>query len=380
MFKNKLTISDLFCNSYSLLEEKSDIEYFSKSDNMKLNDPDVDENTKENIKHYRKQYFISLGLDINTDMDSYDELIKNSYIKRFIPSEKIVEKIIKVKSKILEKAKKDYYFTNYDMQSYSFGNKTAYNNIENELICINSVPNFYTNQLNQTLFFTLRSGEEGMLDCLILHELYHVISSSIHDKKFLCGFEKIDPKYGIESNPYNKLYRKYERLEENITDIFAILSLKIIRNKDIYILDEKGKTVYTSEVERYNTFPLTKRLLMSFVLKYRHHIVKSRILGDTNILFMKIGKENFEALNDAINKLDYLLGLKGFTHIVDISQIDFENTDDSDILKISNCVKRVEQIYINMNNYQNNINNNTHIRAKESKLDTLLDYTDIEIE
>lgn len=95
--------------------------------------------------------------------------------------------------------------------------------------------------------------------------------------------------------------------------------------------------------------------------------------SNPNYLFLKIGKENFENLNDAIDKLTLLLTLQGLTHI---SMCDLNNTDDTELVEIKNEVKRVEQIYKDMDNYKNN---SKDTNAKVNNLDLSQMFSDIEL-
>lgn len=380
MHKQKINISDLF-NDCNLLEEKSNIEYFSKTDNAKLQASTTDEFSIKYIKHSRKQYFSSLGIDLHLDLDSYEEIINNSNVRRLIPSERIVEDIIKLKSQKLMEAQKIYYSlkNNKNTEKYPVSSETIYSNIQNNKICItHTLPHDFS-RTDSTLFFTFRSDEGGMLDYIILHEFCHTIETSICDKKLSTGFDITALEHNIGSNPYDKTKKKYECLNENITDIFAMLSLISMRKKNFYMLDLQSQTASIEKIETHNTFPLTKRLLMPFISKYMNKIVKARILGDFDELFAQIGQENFEDLNDTINKLNYLLDFSGFSNVIDISKIDLENCSDADLLEIVNQVRRVEQIYINMNNYKNNLNE-LHTSTNEDTLKESLDYTDMEIE
>ena len=106
-------------------------------------------------------------------------------------------------------------------------------------------------------------------------------------------------------NPYNKQKRKYERINENITDIFTIEARKILQNKGIYMIEDKEHT--DNDAENCNTYEITKTMLKPLLNRYRRQVIKARITGDRQQLYDTIGEENFEELNDAINKVDYLL-------------------------------------------------------------------------
>lgn len=261
MLKHKLKISDIF-DSSNILEEKSNIEYFSKIDNELLDDPDVCEEEKEEIEYFRKKFFSSLGFDVNIDEDSYQELIKRDDVKKLIPSANIGKKINNIKCRWLEQAQKKYYLNKFDFKTYSFSFTEAYNLIKNNSICIATIE--YLKTYYNTLFFTLRHSEQGMLDYAILHELFHALSTFFHNNASILCFDIIRSN---RMSPYNKIRRKYECFNENITDIFALLALTKLRKKDIYILDRKNQTKSINEIETHNTTVLTKRLLRSICNK-----------------------------------------------------------------------------------------------------------------
>lgn len=261
MLKHKLKISDIF-DSSNILEEKSNIEYFSKIDNELLDDPDVCKEEKEKIEFFRKKFFSSLSFDVNIDEDSYQELIKRDDVKKLIPSPKIVKKIDNVKCTRLDKAQKEYYYNKFDFKDYHFSFDSAYNNIKNNSISISNTEDFRT--YYNTLFFTLTYNMQGMLDYIILHELFHALSIFFYNNNSILCFDTI--RYN-EFSPYNKTRRKYEYFNENITDIFAILALTKLRKKGIYMLDKKNQTKNINEIEGINTTVLTKRLLRSICNK-----------------------------------------------------------------------------------------------------------------
>ncbi len=359
MAKNHQTMQNVL-GCFNVLEEESNIESFSSSFDKILEDPNENENTKETIKNFRMQYFSSLGASIDPDTDHYEDVIKKRKIKKLIPSKKTVENIINLREIMLNDAKKEYYYTQYDLEKYPYSKEIfIYNSIINEDICIASSIDCNFTNLDTFLCFTVRYGEYGILDYILLHEFCHAIETNIFNNILSIGFDIGASKNKLEYNPYDKHYKKYERLNENITDIFAIDALGIIRNKGIYMLEDENTIKGMDEIKNHNTSQITKNLLRPFVQKYRKQIVQARITGNSTNLFATIGKENFEELNDAINKLDYLIYLEG------IYSIEFINKESSNenIVECYNQLQRIERIYTNMDNYRNNIeqtNENTH--------------------
>lgn len=325
-----------------------------------MEDPNENENTKESIKNFRLQYFASLGASINPETECYEDVIKKRKIKKLIPSKKIIEEIINLRKNMLNEAKKDYYYTQYDLEKYPYSKRDfIYTSIISEAICIASSVDCNFTDLDSFLCFTVRYGEYGILDYVLLHELCHVIETNIFNNSLSIGFNIGASKNGTENNPYNNQYKKYERLNENITDIFAIDALEIMRNKGIYMLEDENTIKSMDAIKNHNTSQITKNLLRPFVQKYKEQIIQARITGNRTELFATIGKENFEELNDAINKLDYLIYLEGICSIEFIN----EESSNENIVECYNLLQRVQEIYSNMDNYRNNIeqtNENTH--------------------
>ena len=196
-----------------------------------------------------------------------------------------------------------------------------------------------------TIFFSRFVSElekGGMDDYTLLHEYCHAIEihkekESTEEDSFISGFDLINEN---QLNPYRKDKRKYERLNETITDIFSVEATRILHSRGIYISEPQELT--NEDILDCNTSIILKKLLMPFVEKYKEKIVSARITGNMQELFNIIGRDNFESLNDCINKIDYLItqGLEK-----DLKS----GKNDSELVKEYNKQKsRIEEIYRNM--------------------------------
>ena len=187
------------------------------------------------------------------------------------------------------------------------------------------------------IFYTIENG--GVLDYAMLHEFCHVIELQIENGKGVgSGFDNSE-----EKNLYREEKRKYERLNENITDIFAIEATRILHNRGVYMLEPKELIV--NDVWDINTDSITKKMLIPFLEDYKKEIVKARITGDMEGLLNIIGKDNFEELNDCINKVDYLIqkGLK--------RRLDKNEKNDELIEEYQKELERLDIIYSKMEEY-----------------------------
>ena len=198
------------------------------------------------------------------------------------------------------------------------------------------------------LFYTILEG--GGLDYTMLHEFCHVIEKQSKGKK------KIGSGFDItkEKKTYRPEKRKYERLNENITDIFSIRATKILHEREEYLLEPKE--IVLSNIMDANTSSITKNMLMPFLKRYKEQIIRARITGDINSLLEVVGKDNFEELNDCINVVDYFIYEKGLSKILEKranndrkeKEKDIESTEEEVIEEYEKQLQRLDRIYISM--------------------------------
>ena len=191
---------------------------------------------------------------------------------------------------------------------------------------------------NPILFYTISKG--GVLDYSMLHEFCHVIETNKENGKCIGSGFDINAE---ELNPYRPNKRKYERLNENLTDIFSIQATRKLHEKGKYLLEPQELVI--TNIMDFNTSSITKKMLVPFLQKYKKQIIEARITGDIDKLLNTIGKNNFEELNDCINKVDYLIEEKNLKRYI-------EKEEKNDITKeYDEQLKRLEKIYTNMELY-----------------------------
>lgn len=334
------------------LDKKFCIEYFSKEMEERLADSEVSDIKKYWIYFYRLKYLENLGIKVDIyGKNSYDEVITREEVKRIIPSFDLVSKITKYR-KIKNEQVKRYFICfsknfkenmkqfNYTMENICF----LYNQIKDTKICVSHT--FISKEdCVPVLFYSVRKGEAGILDYLFLHELVHAIESNYFEEEIMCGFEQL--KKDIERNPYRLSKRKYERMNETFTDMIAIELRDILHRKGIYFAEDKKYIV--DDVCDNNTHSILKDMLKPLFDKYKNLILRSRIDGDVEGFCDIIGRDNYEDLNDAINKVDYLLS-KGL-----VTKLERNEKNDVDVIMYIDQLERVELIYNNislLNNYE----------------------------
>jgi len=342
------------------IDRKAYIEYFSEEDSLRLEDDKISQAQNMKIYYYRLKYLKSMGADIGyIDMSNcynmYRELIQRDDIQSLIPSQEQIEELSMLRNSVLETVQMEF-FSN---SSIIYNGKRClvrdiaideifYKNFISKSVCVaKGVENGKT---FPRMFFTVRAGNEGYLDFTYLHELCHLIESSITiDEFWKTGFETLyDDVEKNEMNPYNPQKRKYEIFNETLADIFALEAREILHRKGIYILEPKEHI--GNDASNCNTSSITKKMLIPLLNKYRKYVVRARMSADISKLTDVIGLENFEELNDIINKVDYLVkhGLEQ----------KLRNGENEDSIVAAYCVQleRLGNVYSSMELYHSSHN------------------------
>lgn len=322
------------------LNKKLLIEYFSKEDDEKLKSSNISESEKNLIVINRERYLSNRGI---------------------IPSFDLVDKISKMREEKKEESLRKFIYesdtfiraTNNFMDSYE-SKEYLYRMIKNKRICVHA--GVFNRKFIPLMFLTIRRGECSTLDYIVLHELIHALESeSIDSDNYRCGFE---PKifYG-ERSPHIYLHpkRKYERLNETITDLFALEALEILHSLDIYFMDDKTRTKVNPG--NNNTSIILKTLLKPFMERYRDLIIDARICGNMDNLKRHIGDANFEELNDIIDYIDMLIEM-GLP-----LKLNEQDMEDKLVLEYINELKKLSNVYTDMDEHYKK-----YISGNEKKL------------
>ena len=329
---------------------KQRVEYFSIEDEAKLNDPSISKFDKERIYWHRVKYFIEIGVvkdekeqEFGKMEEYYKNILNTEVLQKFVPSQEVIAKITQLRTKAYEELEREFIYRSEDFKI----NAKKFSNMNENKEAIYEIMKAQSRRmdcgssstgLTPIVFLTINRGDGGKLDYILLHEICHAIEANEKSNGYTIGFET-----SIEKNPYNSIKRKYEILNEAITDIFAIEARQALYAKGKYILEPRE--LINEDVRDYNTYGIVMNLLSTFLDEYREHIIKARLNGDMNVLYEVIGKENFEELNDVINKVDYLsrLGLQ-------MKLTENENNNSIVMEYYSQC-ERLKLIYEKMKNH-----------------------------
>lgn len=345
------------------------LEYFGIIDEMKLQNESTSKYDKDLILRFRMKYFKNMGIDVNPWEDEYYEVIKRDDVKSIIPSYDIVSQIQDGKKIELDMANFRFICENdtfIKLLNY-YGNTDSNKNMLYEIIVKEQVCNVRGGTPQKSfipiIFLTMRDYQGGIMDYIVLHELIHAIESQeLFNPRikgdYRCGFEPTMADSKLSRYHHRKEKRKYERLNENITDMFTAEARDILHKKGIYIMEPKEHTKVNEG--DHNTFKTTKEMLKPFLEKYRPLIINARICGTLDRLKMCIREDNFEELNDIIDRVDSLCerGLE--------VKINSGIVDDYIYKEYMIQLKRLERVYASMEEcYRFRKQNDNNIILKE---------------
>lgn len=316
------------------LSKKLLIEYFSKEYSDKLKSSNLSMKDRNLIISYREAYIRKLSG--NKCMPSFD-LVDKITKKREEKEEESIRKFV-FDSDTFKRAYKNFADT-YETREY------LYRMIKNRRVCVHA--GVFNGKFIPLMFLTMREYECGTLDYIVLHEMIHVLESEpVEGDNYRCGFEpKIffgEPSSHVHIHPK----RKYERLNETITDLFALEALEVLHTLDIYFMDEKSKTKLTPG--NSNTSIVLKKLLTPFMERYRDLIIDARICGNMDNLMNHIGRDNFEEFNDIVDYIDMLveMGL--------CEKLNERDIEDRLVVEYVNELKKMSNVYAYMDDCYKN--------------------------
>lgn len=86
--------------------------------------------------------------------------------------------------------------------------------------------------------------------------------------------------------------------------MFAIEAVEYLHNQGIYLLDSEDTA--RKDYSTYNSYSLVKNILTPLVEDFREVVIDSKINSNIDILAQHIGYDNFQALVNVVNQVDYL--------------------------------------------------------------------------
>lgn len=357
-------------NNYHLGSEFC-IENFCSEDMSKLTSQNVEIWRKEFRINSQIEFFNDLGFSIpnikietEEDINRYLEYIRSDSIKNAVPSDELIDLIKKLRTEKYEEFLKEYYTTRDDfirvkeniIKYFSPGIvseaqlfKLIYYKLKNKEVCVHSCYQLIKKNDTETLlpkpvmFISVcKNAPGGLLASILIHEVGHIIDCSFRGGGFDPPNDLIDELAFGNKNRYDMRYRKYERFNETLNDIFKEEAKAYLNKQDVYLIERKEFTSLNSI--NCNTTKLVKDLLKPLLDKFRKQVIAAKVNSNSSHLTDYIGRDNFEKLVDALNKVDYLVN-----NGLELKMKD--SPSDSMVLEYQEQLDRVNQIYKNIDAY-----------------------------
>lgn len=324
----------------------SDIEMFGFKAMEQLKSKEILLDEKYYIILAQKHYLRKIGIEFpnkkillcnsEEDVNAFLNFLNQENIKKYLPSDDLVNYINSLRQDKYEEAIKEYYTTKNDFliakKQYS-ETDFIYGIMKYENTCVCNIECATKDVL---LMFYQISSICGSLFWGFTHECGHAIDQNG------TGFD--DFLEVSERNPYDDNYRKYEKFNETLNDIFTMEVIDLLHNQGIYLIEPLEFTLL--DVSNLNTALITKNLLKPLVSKFREQVIASKINSNRYELMSYIGVDNFEELVDVVNKVDYL-ARNGVANKIN------ESPDDEMVKEYFKQVERAKEIYIDIDNYYN---------------------------
>ena len=302
------------------LDSSLNIEFFRKEYDDKLADPGTPKYLVDIIKSSRINYFDYKMLYLG---DNYEDYLNDPLVKEKWPSEELINEVKEsfLKHKEAYEAEVfDYYLTQpayneflEEAEKKGLLNKGALFNpafyLQNVFnACV--FPNVIKDGDNYRLFPQVSIGISNLdyLDETIVHELNHVLEMSLLDcdveiYSTSCGWELIGMR--ISQSTQDK-YEVGEPEEDGKYTAFNEIINEFIAQKITTMMHEKGFYMFsdpeTAKVEWASGYEHTTFLAKDFFEEYHDAVMASRRDNNMQIIMNKVGKDNFEELNELFHE------------------------------------------------------------------------------
>lgn len=335
------------------------IDAFSlENENLLINGFDWQKNS---IKNDRIEFFKKNGFDFGNNYDLYME---NLDCIKIIPSYEIINKIKSKKKELNDLLLNEYYKSTNE---YKFNRERIKEKnllIKDDGYNVNAYVNGYafvspnlTYKDEEYVLFPImciNNYIEEYMDKTIIHEFNHVLELDLVSKEnnrchFCCGWDILEESLDsyeekIESLEKITIKREYELFNEIINEMIAQEITTNMHENGIYIFNDKNN----AKIKGGTSYENSLFLVNSFFEKYKKEIILSRRDGNIEILFNKVGKENFESLNELFHGFYETFNNSKYYSLLD----DISNKKDTELTrKFSEIISKRDHILNLMNEY-----------------------------
>ena len=295
----------------------SDLEAFQKQNEEAITNYNGRNSLTKSIIERRIHYFNERGIQLGNDYQAY---VDSKEAQAIWPDASRVEQFIEEKRECLNDLNLEYFPMTKDYQEaqrklsvYDFLDKEnvltpkTYNQ---ETICIESniIEKDGHYELIPVLYINFNLPDWEFFDHYLVHEINHIIELHLlgttpRSYTYSSGWEVFEE--GMRQEEAEKVdtlteapKREYELFNEAINEMIAQEISKMMVDRGIHIFNHPTKLKY-----QYSTsYDRLLHLARPFFEEFREAILKSRRNGNIDIILETVGKENFDALNELINK------------------------------------------------------------------------------
>ena len=321
-------------------DSKCLLDAFSSESSEKLEDPKVVDFIKNNIVEDRIKYYKKMGLDLG---DDYEDYVESKKAQAITPSPEMVAKIIGIREDLAKKRTNELYKSlptfialREKLDKIGLLNKSdgLLRNVRDGATCI--CPNLcYVDGklVVHPIMYISGATDTDYMDCRIIHECNHIYELSLlnfdgENAEFCSGWDIV--KDGMMSSAEEEetyeddgSHRDFELLNEIINELIAQDITRIMHEANVSLYGDPK----TAKNDGATSYQYAARLVYEFYEEYKDVIIESRKNRNLDVLFNKIGRENFEALNDLVHEyLEYFVGFKLYSTL-DALRAGQENDD-----------------------------------------------------
>ena len=326
---------------------------FFNEANMKLLEKLKDGSIKaRTIRSYQFDYLRKLGIqipqifvnDLANNLEEYFDFINKLKI---MPNKDNMKKMDEISKRKALEYKKDMIMKNNSyvpIFEYILNNTLSSDKERTESIVFDTLYNhinctsIFKNKDNKYIpgIFISKDCNSGYRSYTFIHEIGHAIGI---DSDNLTAFKNM-PDY-LERNKYESKYRKYERFNETLVDIFALRALSYLEGNNIFIIEDKEVTNH--DRININTPGILKQALIPLISNFRKEVIDFKLNANLYILINAIGSVNFEELIDIINKLDYLNDQKIYLETIDDDSNNINNEIKNELIRLNLLYKKIDK-------------------------------------
>ncbi len=342
-------------------DSKCLLDAFSRENEEKLQSSDIPKFIKSSIMEDRIKYYKKSGLDLG---DDYKDYLESDKAKQLTPSFEFVDRVREIKDSLVQEEKNEKVqglknlepllekIKGLGLENHDYG---FYEIIRDNGTCI--TPNFIRNGDNivvHPLLYISGGSSLDSMDCRIIHECNHIYELSLleydgEEAKFACGWDICNERVAhseVESISDDQVdHRPYEMLNEIINELLAQDITASMHEDGVYLYGDETVSKNTS----FSSYAFAKNLVWDFFQTYKPEIIASRKEYNMDILFNKVGKDNFMEMNQLVKDyLEYFAGFKGYNTISAIN----EGRENEDTRYYFACMENARRITENMHNYK----------------------------